>query len=276
MNVSRFLTSGALGIRVILCVAASAGWAKQVGAQGAVFRGRVTTATDAAIASVEVVIADIGRTAMTDTSGRFVFRGIPAGRYAVTLRRPAFRPITGTARFADGDSLDMRFRMEALSTLDSVRVTELARGSMAEFERRRAAGYGVFIRQDMLERRESSHLSEIVKSQAGGVELVRLGDAGVAAAGTHAGHIPCGTLRPCESPKPWPDKCYMQVFVDGTLQYAYTTANSSQPFDLDGLSPGGLAGIEIYRGAAETPPEFNGTGSACGTIAIWTRSGRAR
>ena len=63
------------------------------------------------------------------------------------------------------------------------------------------------------------------------------------------------------------------VFVDGVL-----TPN----VDLDAvLQPERIAGIEVYRGAARVPPEFNVGGSAgargrmtaqCGVIAFWTKA----
>jgi hypothetical protein len=35
-----------------------------------------------------------------------------------------------------------------------------------------------------------------------------------------------------------------------------------------------IGGIEVYRSAAEIPPQFNGSGAACGVIVIWTRHDR--
>ena len=36
--------------------------------------------------------------------------------------------------------------------------------------------------------------------------------------------------------------------------------------------PKDIKGVEIYRGSSETPGEFTGSNSACGVIAIWTKS----
>ena len=35
----------------------------------------------------------------------------------------------------------------------------------------------------------------------------------------------------------------------------------------------GIVGIEIYRSAGETPPQFLKGNSQCGVIVIWTKSG---
>jgi hypothetical protein len=43
------------------------------------------------------------------------------------------------------------------------------------------------------------------------------------------------------------------------------------PPDLAKFNPLDLEGMEVYRSAAEIPPEYNATGSACGVILLWTR-----
>ena len=35
-----------------------------------------------------------------------------------------------------------------------------------------------------------------------------------------------------------------------------------------------VAAIEIYRSAAEIPPQFNGPNAGCGVIVMWTKQGR--
>jgi hypothetical protein len=32
-----------------------------------------------------------------------------------------------------------------------------------------------------------------------------------------------------------------------------------------------IAGIEVYRGAVEVPPQYSGAESACGVLVIWRR-----
>ena len=38
-----------------------------------------------------------------------------------------------------------------------------------------------------------------------------------------------------------------------------------------GETPDMVEGIEVYRSAAEIPPQYNGSNSACGVVVIWTR-----
>ncbi len=62
------------------------------------------------------------------------------------------------------------------------------------------------------------------------------------------------------------DQCFVQVIVDRMVRY-----NGIQPlFNINMLEPGTIAGIEYFT-TAQMPAQFNGTGSACGTLVIWTR-----
>jgi hypothetical protein len=46
------------------------------------------------------------------------------------------------------------------------------------------------------------------------------------------------------------------------------------PAFIDGLSkPMDLAGIEVYRSAAEIPIQFGGPNSRCGVIVMWNKRG---
>jgi hypothetical protein len=59
-------------------------------------------------------------------------------------------------------------------------------------------------------------------------------------------------------------RCDTQFFLDGA-------AMAADPAVLDNLSPQNIEGIEIYRGASETPSEFDFGRTSCGAIVIWTR-----
>ena len=244
-------------------------------AQGtAQFRGHVTDSLGTPLAGVNVAVVEAGRATRTDSAGSFVFRELPPGSYHITLRRPGFGPISGGGHFAAGDSIDMRFRMRRLAVaLDTVRVdtTGMTSEWQLEFEKRRAAGFGTFLTTKDYWYRDGTRLSDIIKSKVSGMELQRW-NGHVFAWGTHAAKFPCGPPYgdPCKGG--WPDHCYMQVYLDGTLQYSYAEGNGNQPFDLDTFTPGQIAAIEVYVGAADTPRQFAGNGASCGTIVLWTHA----
>ena len=112
-----------------------------------------------------------------------------------------------------------------------------------EFEARRAAWRGIFITEEEIENARASTLVALFRH----VPAVH-----VACEGSS-----CGVrLRQLQ--------CSAAFVIDGAPARLST--------DLD-MPTVGLVGIEIYRAASETPLEFLGGESTCGTIVIWTRSG---
>jgi hypothetical protein len=63
----------------------------------------------------------------------------------------------------------------------------------------------------------------------------------------------------------------MQVFVDGAKVWYPSPSQPNPPPDMEEFRASEIAGVEIYRGAAETPLEFSGPTASCGTIVIWRR-----
>ena len=60
--------------------------------------------------------------------------------------------------------------------------------------------------------------------------------------------------------------CVPSLFLDGfRMQLG--------PADLDNINPKEIGGIEVYRGSAETPVQFQNL-DGCGTIVVWTRPPR--
>ncbi|MEO7360804.1 MAG: hypothetical protein ABI120_10765, partial [Gemmatimonadaceae bacterium] len=63
--------------------------------------------------------------------------------------------------------------------------------------------------------------------------------------------------------------CYLQILVNGVIMYQ---AMDGRPlFDINTINPSTVAGIEFYT-TAQTPPQYQSTGSQCGTILIWSRA----
>lgn len=244
----------------------------------AVFRGHVSDSVGRAIAGVQIRLSEGARTSRTDSAGSFIFRELEPALYHVTLQRLGFAPITGTARLTAGDTVDLRFRMRAVAIqLDTVRTRARADEVRSGFESRRAAGFGVFLTAADFDARPGSSLAEILRSRVSGLEVVQFRQNQWAAVGTRIAQFGCGIgkARACGSVSVsgWPDHCYMQIVVDGSAVYEHTADNSMPPIDLASYIPTDLAAVEIYRGAAETPLEFDATGAECGTVVLWTKKG---
>lgn len=75
-----------------------------------------------------------------------------------------------------------------------------------------------------------------------------------------------GTLRRAQMAQQ--DICFPLIYLDGSLM-RYGPPDDVQLDDV--VKPDMIDGIEVYRSAAEIPPQFNGSGAGCGVIVIWTR-----
>lgn len=65
--------------------------------------------------------------------------------------------------------------------------------------------------------------------------------------------------------------CWPMVFMDRQL---LRSGGFEDPAELDELAQAfDVAAIEVYRSAAEIPPEFNGANAGCGVIVMWTKKG---
>jgi hypothetical protein len=240
------------------------------GAQ-AVLAGRVVSEPgDRPVADAEIAVPAVNRSTRTDSAGGFELRDIPAGRYEVVVRSPGFRALRVPGQFAPGQRIEADLVLErAPQALPEVTVTRPAAPvvpRLVGFERRRADGEGVFITRAQLERREHSKLSDVLRS-ASGVRFIYRDRGGIALANNrYAGTLPGQKAPP---------QCYMQIFLDGVRVFEPSQLGSPgmEPPDVNQYTIAGIEGIEVYRGPAETPPEFGGTNAMCGTLVIWTRGG---
>lgn len=199
------------------------------------------------IAGAIVEIRSLGLRTHSDSLGAFRIRGIAAGEVRVDLRALGFQSMALRVGIAEDSTSDIEvlFRAVPLPTLDVT--SGLRRGDerMRGFHERRSAGFGRFVTRDDIERREVSDTKELLRGMPG-VRLV-------------------GDRVQMASSSSTP-RCLVQYFVD-----AIHIAGA--PFDfLRQFRPRDIEGIEVYRGPAETPPDFSRGGAQCGVIAIWTRT----
>ena len=118
-------------------------------------------------------------------------------------------------------------------------------GPFADFNRRRAAGFGHFITRDQIDHWEPGQLTDVLRR----VPSVRIltdefGKTGVRLRGT---------------------ACAPLIWVDGTPA-------SVAEFDLDAIPVQTLEGIEVYTGAGQAPGEFAYYENGCAMIVLWTRN----
>lgn len=259
--------------------------ASDVGAQGEI-AGKVMVADSGRppLPGVEASIGKLRLTTMSDSSGRFRFRSVPAGAHVVVLRAIGFKSESSTVTidYDEVVSWDVVLTRAIGTTLPERVVTASGASAtpakLAEFTERQKLGVGHFIDRNQLAKAEGGmRMTGDIISQVPGVRVRRgRNKAWIASARTTRS----GKCAFCAaSPKDiegadWAagarPACYMDIYLDGAL-----VQDARHPeyglFDVNALSPEHIGGIEVYASAAQIPAKYNRTGSNCGVVLIWTR-----
>jgi hypothetical protein len=145
---------------------------------------------------------------------------------------------------------------------------DTAAGQMAEFERRRAGGFGHFLTQHQLDQHRSARMSEVLALLSGVKIKYAIFSSRTLPAGAYVVALRGQPSLANQNPA-FKKDCPAAIMIDGT--FVYTGMAGELPFDVNTLSPGNLAGVEFYSGGSNMPPEFNGTRNSCGLVVMWTR-----
>lgn len=267
--------AASLWLTLVLGLAAtSAADARALGAQAVVLGRVVADSGGAPLPAAEISVAALGRSVRSDAMGGFRLGDVPAGVHTLVVRHVGFRQLELAVALADGDSLEVDV---ALSTsAQSLPTVAVAAGGpasrkLAGFEERRARGFGAFLTREEIVQRDEPRLSQLLRRLLPGIRLAPLPTGGFAILGGRFS----GTLERAS-----PRDCHMTVYVDGVRLVPLGQSDPMTDMDerrdgpnIDNFLPGEIAAIEVYRGPAETPPEFLGSTSACGVFVIWTQDG---
>jgi hypothetical protein len=212
--------------------------------------------------------------ARSDADGRFV-ASLPAGMHDVAARWVGALPVGQRIRLADGDTALVVFRLSGAQRLPAITTVAAPRAAagLAGFADRQRDEIGAFITADMLRGQEHRPLSGAIKDLATGVRF------------KHFENETIATGR---------GGCAMAIWVDGIRIYAgsaetlalagpgrsrpitglsVSAAGSDGPPNIDNFRIAEIVAIEVYAGPGRTPMQYQLTGSACGTVLIWTRVG---
>ncbi|HSU15435.1 carboxypeptidase regulatory-like domain-containing protein [Longimicrobium sp.] len=240
-----------------------------------------------------------------DPQGFYVLCGVPEGRpLQLGMRRrgvdlggtevrlqagvPHWQDISADARAAEADLGEVK----AVAAAAGVTVREAdapaAPRGLADFERRRHSGRGVYLAREEVERRHASRLVDLFRGLPG-VQVVRdpAGErvvmtaarggrwsddmrAAPAGADTAAAALnqPRGDRTRVSSAAAAPADgagCPVQLYVDGV----FTPVEGGRI--ADEVQPGDVEAVEVYRAATEVPAEYRRQGSGCGVVLVWTR-----
>ena len=204
------------------------------------------------LAGVEVLLVGSSLRTVTDPRGRYSFGALPRGQRLMLFRSVGFHPVRETVVIGERDTVWVNAMLiPATVRLDPIEVRaqpDLPRGLGIEaFEERRRLGFGEFF--DSLEiRRFENHTVADFLSRVGG-SARRAGPAG--------------------------EQCHAAIYIDGIYRGGGGAptgpAARPQPNLKDEVDMVHLAAIEVYRSAAQVPPEYGGATGACGVILLWTR-----
>lgn len=238
-----------LALGLGLLVGASDAWGAQ-GKGNARISGVVLSAADLApMAGVRVLLAGTMHETATDTNGIFAFKDLPKGTYHLVALVPGADTARTTLAVESRDRLEVEIRVGARlgMVLPEVEVIAPEGSGRPDFERRRREGAGRYLTREFIESRDPPDLMELMRHVPGA-------------------RVTCRNGRNCALRfARHPIGCGPAYFLDGI---------PSHPYILFLTPPREVAGVEVYTGPAETPPEFEGAGSRCGAVVIWTRLGR--
>jgi hypothetical protein len=203
--------------------------------------------TRSSVGGAIVSLVGSGTSVTSDTAGRFTFAGLQPGVQVVQVRAVGYTRAVWQLQLGEGEALRRAFELTGVAVPVSpieVRRRRTAR-RFDEFETRRERGSGHFITRSEIEQRRPVNLPDLLRTVRGVRAVCSGSTCSVRMARASGG-------------------CQPDFILDGFPSSAFTAENVS-PLDIEG--------IEVYRGASETPAEFIGSTSSCGVIVIWTRSG---
>lgn len=200
------------------------------------------------ISGAIIEIRSLGLQTTSDSGGGFRLAGVEAGEVRVDLRALGFHAVVLFVKVRRDTTSMVEVAIQPVPLPAAEVETGIRRGDerMRGFHRRRDAGFGRFVtREDIERRRAVTDTKELLR----GIPGVRLVGSRVQMSSS------------ASSPR-----CMVQFFVDAVHITGAPTDFLSQ------FRPRDIEGLEVYRGPAETPPEFSRGGAHCGVVVIWTRT----
>jgi hypothetical protein len=233
------------------------------------------------MAGVEVTVQGVTRTVTTGATGAFEVPGIKPGTVAVTMRRLGYAPQSSIVKIVDGENTLPDIVITAVPReLDTVVTREQQlwreRPLLREFEENRKMGLGQFVTRADLAKLQGGFVMQVFNQKRG---LLILRDNRVANRMWLANkYIPvvggsCAELEDLSAPGWLSIKgancnyCFPDIYLD----YSRLSTHNFVP-NVARFSPDQLEGIEIYLGAAETPPRYASGLSSCGVVVFHTRA----
>jgi hypothetical protein len=263
-------------MRTFFIAALCATLASAAGAQTGTFVGTVSRdSMGTAVGQAEVQLPELKLTYTTNWQGEFQFTKVPVGRHLVTVRAIGFQPFLDTIEVKPGATLDgdivltaAPVDLAAQHTIASAVAKRLPPGLQEMEDRRKTHMGGFFVTDSMLRANDERKLTYFM-SQVPGIHQVLSQMGGgifLASALAPEGRVATGT----DGTFP-PNQCYITIYMNGGKFFVGPATANNPPPDFGSWWARDYSGIEYYPSGATVPAEYNGTGSGCGTLLLWTR-----
>lgn len=208
-----------------------------------------------------------GTEVATNRRGRFVLTGVPTGEHELSVQRIGYKALRHAVTVATGITTEVQIDLVPEPLELAPIVASVARPRRLEvvgfYERQywgSLTGGGIFITSEDIDRRKPTRLTQLL----GEIPGVRVG---------------CNDLRGSRC-KLYSSRlsdgfndegCQMSVYLNNSPVIRSESSSSYQDSVNDLVIPVEVAGVEVYRGAAELPADFAGYDSQCGVVVIWTK-----
>jgi hypothetical protein len=203
-----------------------------------------------------------GWSVLTTATGTALLSFVDTTGAILSLKKVGYNPLTTVVKNSPQDTTPVTLVLKRITQVLPAVVTR-AKGDSAisyispalrGFEERRQKGFGHFISEAELRKKDNSPMSEVLVSHLPGVKD-RLGQVYGARS---------GPVRPGDR-----ELCFLTVYWDGVLYYS--RRNGGPPPDFGRIATMQFAGVEFYPGGATIPVQYNASDSGCGTLLLWTR-----
>ena len=250
----------------LMVIAVSLGEAQQSSIGGVV----TDEATGQPLEAARVVLTGVDRIAATNQEGRYQFRNVTPGSYAVRVLRLGYRPSTDSAHVAPGEEVALDFALvPAPVQLDEIVTT-------ATGEQRKLEVGNVVATIDAARIAEESPIAEfgnLLSGRAAGVQVQKSG--GTTGTGTRIRIRGSNSVSLSNEPLYYIDGIRMESGASSsTLDIGgFGQGAGAAPSRINDLNPEDIESIEIVKGPAAAT--LYGIQASNGVVRITTKRGRA-
>ncbi|HSU15804.1 TonB-dependent receptor [Longimicrobium sp.] len=209
--------------------------------------------TGAPLAGASVRV-DGGAAGVSDSSGRVLLEGLPAGTHVIEVEMMGRRTMQPQVEVSTGQTLELEVLMDA-SAVELPEITAETQpddgpGNAISRAFGRTRGTGILISRGQIERSRARRLSDLL-GKVPGVRILYGSGGAVAMLQGGSGADPSSLGQ----------RCVAEVYLDGVLLRTPS---------LDIVAIHELDAVEVYLHVV--PPEYSGSNAGCGVIVLHTRT----